>query len=92
MSTIIFNAYYDLIGILLDTVKMEEDAKEHVLDTISAEQIPYNLKTGLFDDGVISSIESDVVVIQSIAKIVGIMVTANQCIVPNPVLNQYSKK
>lgn len=92
MSTIIFNAYYDLIGILLDTVKMEEDAKEHVLDIISAEQIPYNLKTGLFDDGVISSIESDVVVIQSIAKIVGIMVTANQCIVPNPVLNQYSKK
>ena len=92
MSRIIFNAYYDLIDILLDTVKMEEGAKKHVLDVISIEQTPYNLKTGLFDDGVISSIESDVVVIQSIAKIVGIMVTANQCIVPNPVLNQYSKK
>ena len=92
MSGIIFNAYHDLIDILLDTVKMEEGAKKHVLDVISIEQTPYNLKTGLFDDGVISSIESDVVVIQSIAKIVGIMVTANQCIVPNPVLNQYSKK
>lgn len=92
MSKIIFNAYYDLIGILLDTVKMDEDAKTHVLDVISTEQAAYNLKTESFDNKVVSSIESDVVVIQSIAKIVGIMVTANQCIVPNPVLNQYSKK
>lgn len=51
---------------------------------------PLNLRTNEYDGKVKSSIESDIVILQSVSKIVSIMVTCNQFLTPNPQMNVYS--
>lgn len=51
---------------------------------------PLNLRNGEYDGKVKSSIESDIVILQSVSKIIGIMVTCNQFLTPNPQMNVYS--
>ena len=50
---------------------------------------PMNLVTGEYDKTALSSIQSDIVVLETISKIVSLMFTCNQFIVPNPVHNIY---
>lgn len=89
-------AYEELLEALVASAGFDKDANEeeitNITETIIYDGIPYNVKTKEYDEKVISSIQSDVMIIQSIAKILSIMITANQCIVPNPMLNLYSTK
>lgn len=48
-----------------------------------------NLRNGRFDGTVKSSIESDTIILNSVMKIVGIMVTCNQFSVPSANHNVY---
>jgi hypothetical protein len=50
---------------------------------------PYNIRTREWDRKVKSSIESDIIVLDSVAKIISIMVTCNQFLTPNPQMNIY---
>ena len=69
-------------------------ATEAEADAIAAKSIemgcPYNIRTKEFDGKVKSSIESDTIILNSVMKIVGMMVTCNQFAVPSAQHNVYS--
>lgn len=50
---------------------------------------PWNIRTGEFDGKVKSSIESDIVILNTVSEIIGLMATCNQFIVPSPMHNVY---
>lgn len=51
----------------------------------------YNIREGQFDDNVKSSIMSDITILDTVSRIVGIMATCNQFIVPTAMHNVYVK-
>ena len=87
---ILYEAYRHLIKILYGTC-MEATEVEKAYAESSMRAQPINLRTMEFDGKVRSSIESDTIILYSVAKIVGIMVTCNQFIVPTPQHNVYSE-
>lgn len=85
----IYSAYNSLLEELYYTlVRDEDEAKRLVIDSIH-NNCPYNLRTKSFDHKVLSSIETDVCSIDTIAKIVTIMATANQALLPSVNVNNY---
>lgn len=83
---IIYEAYEELEETLYNTAKIDgKEIAQHSLD----EQCPYNLKTKQYDGKVLSSIESDIVILDSIAKIITLMFTSNQFFCPTPIANKY---
>lgn len=48
-----------------------------------------NIRTGEFDGTVLASIKSDIVILEAVSKIVSLMVTSNQFILPNATFNVY---
>ena len=87
---IIEEAYGNLVSILYNTC-MPESSVETVIKKSLDLGMPINLRNMEFDGKVRSSIESDCIILSSVAKIVGIMVTCNQFIVPTPQHNVYSE-
>lgn len=63
---------------------------EEICDTLIKEGCPCNIRTRGFDGKVKSSIESDIIILETVAKIVGLMATCNQFIVPSPMHNVYT--
>jgi hypothetical protein len=51
--------------------------------------MPYNMRTNDFDGKVKSSAESDYGILNAVTKIIGIMATCNQFIVPSYAHNVY---
>ena len=49
----------------------------------------YNIREKRWDDNVKSSIMSDVVILETVSKIIGMMATCNQFIVPTAAHNIY---
>ena len=64
----------------------DRDTAEKMLDENDK---PFNLRTGKCDGTAKSSIESDMIILDSVVKIVGLMFTTNQFIVPSPAHNVY---
>ena len=87
--SLIFGAYGNISKTLYSTCTGTEDEA----DKIAAESIengcPYNIRTKKFDSKVKSSIESDIIVLETVSKIIGLMATCNQFIVPSPMHNVY---
>lgn len=86
-----YEAYVELLTILYKSMMISDEEASKIVQKVCNEGVPYDIRHREYSDKVISSIESDVVIIQSIAKIVSIMVTSNQCLLANPQLNLYSK-
>lgn len=88
---ILFDAYRSFTLKLYNTVEIDYNKCELLEEKSLSSDIdmPYNLRTKEFDGLVLSSIMSDQVILDSIAKIVTIMFTTNQAIVTNPVYNVY---
>jgi chaperonin GroEL (HSP60 family) len=82
----IMDAYADLSTELYAT--MVRNPAE-ITSQSSSFGCPYNLRTKEFDGKVKSSIESDIIILDSVAKIIGLMATCNQFIVPTPMHNVY---
>lgn len=87
---IIYDSYHELLQILYSSCMSEADAAILVRESMESD-MPFNLRTNSFDGKVRSSIESDCIILSSVAKIIGIMVTCNQFIVPTPQHNVYSE-
>lgn len=81
----IHNAYAALIEELYSTC----NASKEILKQMETIKMPYNIRTGAFDGKVKSSIESDIIVLQTVSKIVGLMATCNQFVVPTAMHNVY---
>ena len=84
----IYEAYSNLIEILYRTCMSEQEAIHNIGESITT-KMPMNLRNKKFDGTVKSSIESDTIILNSVMKIVGMMVTCNQFSVPSAAHNVY---
>ena len=93
----IFSSYIDISTILYSTVEMDKDkVKEYVYQSID-NNMPYDISSGLLPDdikdnsgsNILCSIKLDINILDTLSKIITIMVTCNQCLLQNPALNLY---
>ena len=82
----IAGAYGEITNILYSEYNIDNRAV--ITKTLEAD-CPMNLITEEFDHKVKSSIESDIIILETINKIIGLMATCNQFIVPSPMHNVY---
>ena len=83
-------AYTELITTLYNVSGVD---KEMLQTSLFEEKRPINLRTMNIapKTDVLSSIESDIIILKSVAQIIGIMYTTNQFIVPTPAHNIYTE-
>lgn len=85
------NAYVEVTELLYTSVHDVETAKDLIAHSLEV-GIPYNLRSRNFDGLVLTSIKSDEVTLSTIAKILGLMITCNQALLQNPLVNTYYSK
>ena len=88
-GTIICDAYRNIMTMLYDTAVDSSDMAAAIVGKSIIENCPYNITTEQYDGKVLTSIDTDVCIIDTISKIITIMVTANQFILPTINMNQY---
>ena len=87
---IINNAYYGIIKSLYETIFSDAEVINTIIDNIyDAGGKPYNMTTREYDGLVLTSIESEPMILDTISKIVTIMYTANQAILQAPSLTSH---
>ena len=94
IAKLIAEAYEVLLNILyMSSVDAVGDTSafvsEMVRESIEDWKMPINLNTMSYDGKVLSSIQSDIIILDTIAKIVTLMYTCNQCIMPTAYHNIY---
>ena len=86
---IIANAYNDLLYTLYEVSGYSEEEIEDILNDTFVKDCAFNIRTGKYDGTVLTSIESDKVILSTISKIVTLMYTSNQFLLPDPAFNKY---
>ena len=86
-AIVIKTAYKSIMKMLYDTMG-NGDGNKYV-DLAIEHNCPYNMITEKYDGKVLTSIDTDVCIHDTISKIVTIMVTANQFLLPTVNVNQY---
>lgn len=86
---IIADAYTNLLGTLYSVSGYDEYEIECIFKSIEEKGMPLNIRTDSYDGKVLTSIESDKVILSTISKIVTLMYTSNQFLIPDPVFNKY---
>ena len=87
-----FAAAYIEISELLYNTKYQNDTKAAVALTSSiGNGCPMNIRTEEFDHRVLSSIKSDIVVLDTLAQILTLMITSNQFLTPTFLTNLYDQ-
>lgn len=89
IANIISNAYKEISKYLYDSFNSMEDSEDIVRDSVS-NGCPLNIVTYQFDKKVLTSIDTDVCTINTISKIITIMATSNQFILPGLNVNKYA--
>ena len=82
MNSILYNAYTESILRLYET-KFGNNKAQAIIDEITNQHLTYDLQTDKFEV-VPSSIETEPAILDTIAKIIGIMFTANQALLQTP--------
>lgn len=82
---ILYDAYNETIKHLYQT-KYDSSSVISILANMCENGIPYNMNTNKYDNKVLTSIESEPMILDTIAKIITIMFTANQAILQTPSL------
>lgn len=87
---ILYKSYYELMGCLYKKFHQDDsDVEKIILDSL-AKDAPLNITTNEYDGKVLSSIKSDVIILNTISKILTLMFTCNQYLVQTPIHNIYS--
>lgn len=90
MIHIINEAYTNMIRALYHTILADDEAIDVVINNIYIEGgKPYNMTTKEYDGLVLTSIESEPMILDTISKIITIMYTANQAILQAPSLTSH---
>lgn len=95
--SVVYNAYLDLLAKLYGSSLGEvpssySEASDEVKDMIKTTietKTPINLRTGKADSLVLSSIKSDITVLDIVANVVGMLVTTKQFLCQSPAHNIY---
>ena len=82
----LYNAYKKLISILYN---LNGDELESLIDGMVKNDCPLNIRTNDYDHKVVSSIQSDIIILDTINKILMLMFTSNQYLVQTPMHNIY---
>lgn len=85
---IIYKAYDALIRTLYSKSYSNEEV-DQIINNIITNNCPLNIKTNEYDHKVLSSIRSDVIILETINKILSLMFTTNQYLVQTPMHNVY---
>ena len=95
IARIIFTAYTEISTILYSTVELNESTvKESILESVNIGN-PFNISSGMLPKSgedtsdVLCSIMLDINILDTISKIITMMVTCNQCLLQHPNLNRY---
>jgi chaperonin GroEL (HSP60 family) len=96
IAGVIYSAYFDITSILYNTVTLStEDINTAIAKSLESKK-PYNISSGSLasdaepnGDDVLCSIMLDVNILDTLSKIITIMVTCNQCLLPGPQYNVY---
>ena len=91
IEEIIYNAYINTLTSLYMTRYNEKDAAGVVSD-IMRNEVPVDIMTGELSDKILTSIESEPMILATISKIITIMFTSNQALLQAPSLTQYYNK
>ena len=89
IASAIYGAYGNITNELYSTIVGTSEEIEKFARESLDRGYPYNIRTRSWDGKVVSSIESDIVGLQTVSKIIGLMATSNQFIVPSPMHNVY---
>ncbi|MCK9198060.1 MAG: hypothetical protein M0P49_00460, partial [Bacilli bacterium] len=89
MFDLINRAYRELSVILYKTSIKDEQTSIDIVEESLMRCCPYNLKTNSFDNEVLCSIQTDIVVLDAISKIITLMFTTNQFLCPDYSSNTY---
>ena len=90
IADILVKQYYDIVYALYDSIGEEKiDNPHEIVKQCIVHGCPYNITTGKYDGKVLTSIDTDICIIDTISKIITIMVTANQFILPTINMNNY---
>ena len=94
VAKIIADAYEVLLNILYLTAvdklpNQNEMVSDMVRESVERFKMPINLNTMIYDGKVLSSIQSDIIILDTISKIVTLMYTCNQAIMPTAYHNIY---
>lgn len=89
-AKILLDSYRKLFKMIYDN---GNTISESDLDDIIEESIrykcPLNIRTNEYDNKVLSSIKADIVILNTIINIIGLMFKTNQYLLPDPVYNTY---
>lgn len=80
--------YDEAISSLYRTAGFDEETINNICETIPSKG-PMNLRTHEYDGRVLSSIMADIEILKAVSKIVVLMATSNQFILPGPQFNIY---
>lgn len=89
IASSIYKAFYDISQELYMTLYPDTQEASNLVSESLNKGYPLNIRTQLFDGKVKSSIESDIKVLETVSKIIGLMATCNQFVVPSPMHNVY---
>ena len=81
------NAYMELVSLLYSN--SFPSSYSDIVDNSLKERCPYNIRTHEYDGKVLSSIRSDVVILETIDKILSMMFVTNQYLLPSVAINAY---
>lgn len=84
----LYNAYERLIKILYSKSYTPGEVDEIIATSINI-GCPLNIRTNDYDGKVLSSIRSDIIILETIDKILSLMFTTNQYLVQTPMHNVY---
>lgn len=94
MHSLLLDAYMKYVKDLYMTVMTEQEAKD-TIDSILCENIAYPINLRQYPDPtterVLCSINTEVIILEAISKIITIMFTANQAMLLDPTQNAYLK-
>lgn len=86
-ANIILNSYYELCSKLFMSTSPEN--RINLVKKNIEHGCPMNIRTKVYDGKVKSSIKSDVIILDTVTKILTLMFTCNQYLVPSPAHNIY---
>lgn len=89
MSDIISGAYEQIMKNLYMSVMNESDAESTIEESLAVHKV-YNIREkSFYANQVYTSIETDIVILEAISRIITIMYTANQALLVDPMQNAY---
>ena len=89
MHRIIYDSFFELATLLYMSSGLEEQPAKDVVVESGRQGCPLNLTTKEYDKKVLSSIDTDIYTLDTISKIITLMATANQFMLPTLNINNY---